>query len=263
VSETPGLDRSRSISPPRSGWCPATVSWSRREAVTHPERVAVAEDDLVFQPVSHQVRPVLAPEVLEPRRIVLDDDAGVPARDVARLDTDRDVRVATDDVLSGLEGDHALLPDHTVHAARLHASGHRRRTRQDIVAGGPKGITVAVYGAEEPRLARLVPDHASNLDHEVRQIGLDHEGVRPQEVMEGGLRERLRTVLHKGLQELIGLGREVHGLAVTQELACVGVQDEMVETKPHRTVRLSVTLRGPFGSRKRFSRGPEPGLRRT
>ena len=81
--------------------------------------------------------------------------------------------------------------------------------------------------------------------------------------MEGGLRERLRTVLHEGLQELIGLGREVHGLAVTQELACLGVQDEMVETKPHRTVRLSVTLRGPFGSRKLFSRGPEPGLRRT
>jgi hypothetical protein len=85
--------------------------------------------------------------------------------------------------------------------------------------------------------------------------------------MEIRLGEGLRPVLQKGLQPQVGLGGEAHGHAVTQQPACVGVQDEGPKrnrmavgrlTSPCCAVRGAATV-----SQVRNRRAPESDLKRT
>ena len=95
-----------------------------------------------------------------------------------------------------------------------------------------------MHGAHEVRTVSVVAQRGPDFTHEVGEVSLHDEGVRPKTFLQAGLGERLGPVLHQQLEKLKRFRREVDGQRLAPELASVGIQHEIVEADLHgRTIR--------------------------
>ena len=90
-----------------------------------------------------------------------------------------------------------------------------------------------MHGPHEARMCRIVPKRVPNLGDEIDEVLLDDERVGPEPLLQGDLRQRLRTIRDQDLQKLIRFRRERHRIAPVEQLACIGVQHK--GTKAHHT----------------------------
>ena len=75
------------------------------------------------------------------------------------------------------------------------------------------------------RLAQLVDEHG--------QVDIGHERVRPEPVVDLGLRDGVGPALDEQLDELERLGRQVDRVAAPLQLTRLEIEDERAKTDPH------------------------------
>ena len=110
--------------------------------------------------------------------------------------------------------------------------GARARGRPaDRVAA--EGVTEAVDGSNPSRDPGTVVEGGADLGHEVRQVGLGHEGVGPEPLLEDLLAQRRRAVQGERREQVERLRREVHVTPVPYQLTGLEVQGERTELDAH------------------------------
>src|SRR5689334_19463572 len=98
-------------------------------------------------------------------------------RHAGRVDEYRRLRIPPDDVLAFVKRDLATRPEETTHSARL-------SMRADLARLGAEGVAEPMEGTNERRTTRVVVESASHFADQVRQVGLDHERVRPEMIVQ-------------------------------------------------------------------------------
>jgi len=96
-----------------------------------------------------------------------------------------------------------------------------RRTRVGRERGGANDRLLAIV----QRLAKLID--------QIVKIRFFYERLRPKTIIKVLLRHRLRPLLGENLQELKRLGREVHPIAVAQQLVAFRIENEIAEADTH------------------------------
>ena len=70
-------------------------------------------------------------------------------------------------------------------------------------------ITNSVSGANEARMLGVVVQRLSNFCNQAGQIGVDHERIRPQSLVQFQLRQDARAVRDEQHQQIERLGRQM------------------------------------------------------
>ena len=177
-------------------------------------------------------RPVGAPPVLDGGAPAGNHDVRVLPRHAGRVDPDAAVRAAADDVLPFGQRQDRVLPhqppaDGAVGAWRIRRAGHVDVRREAIAAARNR--------PHESRRARIVAERLPNLGHGVPEIGLEHHRVRPEPVLQLGLRDQRRPPLDRGS----AAGRTTwatdgRGSPSAPQLARRRIELERTEADPHR-----------------------------
>ena len=139
----------------------------------------------------------------------------VAARHARVVDPDRGVVGATEEVVPRLERDLPHPPDEPV---LVGAAGRPLRGLR-LRAGGPaEGVAEPGHRPQEGGLVGVVLERLAQLVDENGQVHVGDEGVRPQPVVDLGLRDGVGPALDEQLEELERFGREVNRMAAPLEL---------------------------------------------
>ncbi len=173
--------------------------------------IAVAELDRRSDPVGADPCAVLATEILEHCALGRHDKSRVPPRDGGRIQSHFDSSIASDDVLADREREALASPFEPAD----------RPGRLELLAAlqcdglATKRIPKAMQGSNPLRRARGVSQRAAELGDKIREVGLDHERVGPQTLLQYRFRDRVRTFGSQRHKQLEGLRREPNFIVVT------------------------------------------------
>ena len=121
--------------------------------------------------------------------------------------------------------------------------------------GHLKRIAEPVDCAHEARMRRIISEGLSNLGDEIHQILLDHEGVGPEALLKGDLRECLGSIRDEHLQQLIRFRSERDTLASSKQLPRVQIQHEVeASTRPSANCAMCSEILRPRHASLRRSR---------
>src|SRR5258705_9761107 len=107
-------------------------------------------------------------------------------------------------------------------------------------------VAEPVRGADEQRRARPVAECLANLGHEVREIGLGHEGPRPETFDEHVLGYDAWPIQGERRQQVERFRREVNLAIVPGELSRIEVEGEWAEAYVHSHSPLAKNLRNTW-----------------
>jgi hypothetical protein len=104
-----------------------------------------------------------------------------------------------------------------------------------------ESIAISVDGAEIPRTLRIIFKCGTDFGNEIRKIGFDHRGVRPEKVLQFSLRPYARPTRDQYLEEVKGFRRNVARLTRPKELTGFRIEDKFPKTilahGPHPELR--------------------------
>ena len=89
-----------------------------------------------------------------------------------------------------------------------------------------EGVPDTVRSANHRHPGRAIIERAPELLDETNQSRIRHVGAGPQPLVQFPLAHHARSRVDQQEQQIEGLGREVDGHAITQEMAAVGVKRE-------------------------------------
>jgi hypothetical protein len=162
----------------------------------------------------------------------------VAPRHARLVDAHRGVVSAAEEVLARAK--HDLLRPH--HHAVLVLDGtarsfalHPRRAAEGVAEPG--------HGADEARVAGVVAERLAQPVDEDREVHLGHEGLRPEPIVDRRLGHGVRPAVDQQLEQLEGLGGEVHRAPVAQQLTSLSVEDEPFEADARHASPNKITTR--------------------
>ena len=194
-----------------------------------PDLIAVSQAGRAREAPAVHVRTVLAAEILQDGLAVGHDDPRVMPRDAARIDLNRRVRLAADDVDALQQHDLTRVQ----HQRQLDA-GRRRRCGRSLGDDlGHEVIAEPINGSDEHRAGRRIVQRTADLGDEAGQVRLLDKRRRPQMLLQLRFRDRPGSIDDEERQELERLRREMDfGLALEQ-LADVVVKPELAKAVHH------------------------------
>ena len=171
-------------------------------------------------------RSVLAPEIFDRCLVSGDPNQRVAPGDTRRIEKELEIGIASQHVFAFAETRAAVRPRKAESDGGLLAGCVVRWG-----FGRPHLKRVAKPGdcAHEAWMRRIISEGLSNLGDEIHQVLLDHEGVGPEELLKGDLRECLGSIRDEDLQQLIRLRRERDRVTSPQQLPRVQIQHEVPE----------------------------------
>src|SRR4029453_1885156 len=118
------------------------------------------------------------------------------------------------------------------------------------------------YRADQARLLSAVAERSSELDDEVREICVGDERIRPDPIVDVGLRQGLGPTLEQSFQQDEGLRRDGQELPAPEYLPGVRVEEAIPEAQPHRWLATPARprRRPPERAHRNLSAGSAPRL---
>jgi hypothetical protein len=94
-----------------------------------------------------------------------------------------------------------------------------------------------VRRADETGIVGVVLQRLPDLRHEVREVSLDDEGLRPESLEELALRHDPGLARDQDAEQVESLAGQVDFLPRSKDLTPLGVESAVVEANFHRTAR--------------------------
>jgi hypothetical protein len=93
-----------------------------------------------------------------------------------------------------------------------------------------ESIAISMDGAEIPRMLRIIFKRGTDFSDEIRKIGFDHRGVRPEKVLQFSLRPYARPTRDQYLEKVKGFWRNVARVTRPKELTGLRIEDKLPKT---------------------------------
>ena len=134
----------------------------------------------------------------------------------------------------GIAANHVLARwQREAQPAPLNPAAHRAGLHL-VLRLAAKCVAAAMDRAHVFRLAAPIVQRRSDLADEIRQVGFDDEGARPEQFDQLGLPHDGRPPGDEQREQVERFRRQVHGAGRSRQLTGVEVEREFVEAQRHR-----------------------------
>ncbi len=171
-------------------------------------------------------RSVLAVEIFDRRCFSSDPNQRMAPGDARGIEEQLEIGISSQHVFAFAETRAAVRP---LEAKPDGGAVHGRAVPWGFGRGHLKRVAEPGDCAHEAWVHRIISEGLSNLGDEIHQVLLDHEGVWPEALLKGDLRECLGSIRDEDLQQLIRLRRERDRVTSPQQLPRVQIQNEVPE----------------------------------